>query len=256
LVGYNSVELDIRNSYSYSIAPSRHWANNVFRVWGGSSGRRTITSAYFFSDLWSSIGESDAVRIRDRSTFVDWDFDNIWEMNPNINCGVPYLRALEGSYEYGRVWSDWSEWNTAKAATCEAPGSRERTRFCTRCGETDNETREIPQLTELDGCDPISIRDRQNPISPFGILLENAIVSDIAKISVITPETATINVRVLDNLGNFVFQTSGRSTDVFAWNLTNAAGRFVGNGTYLVVVEATGISGKRYLYSARIGVSR
>jgi hypothetical protein len=40
------------------------------------------------------------------------------------------------------------------------------------------------------------------------------------------------------------------------WDLTNANGRFVANGTYLVIVEATGISGRRYLYSSRIGVSR
>jgi hypothetical protein len=40
------------------------------------------------------------------------------------------------------------------------------------------------------------------------------------------------------------------------WNLTNNAGRYVANGTYLIVVEAIGVSGKRFAYSAKIGVNR
>jgi hypothetical protein len=38
--------------------------------------------------------------------------------------------------------------------------------------------------------------------------------------------------------------------------LTNANGRFVANGTYLIIVEATTISGKTFQYSTRIGVNR
>jgi len=40
------------------------------------------------------------------------------------------------------------------------------------------------------------------------------------------------------------------------WDLTNNAGRFVANGTYLIIVEATGINGRRFVYSARVGVNR
>jgi len=111
----------------------------------------------------------------------------------------------------------------------------------------------------------------------FGILLENAIVSDVARISVIPPEQATVNLVILDNLGNVVFsaddvradprvcpninaaqngQTQGSAPTPIVWNLTNQSGRFVANGTYLVLVEATGISGKVYRYSTRIGVNR
>ena len=112
----------------------------------------------------------------------------------------------------------------------------------------------IPKLTG-DVC-PTSLRNRKPTDTQYGILLENALVSDIAKISVITPEAAQINLAIFDNLGNVVFETSGRSNETFTWNLTNTAGRFVANGAYLIIVEATSISGKRFLYSARIGVSR
>jgi hypothetical protein len=55
--------------------------------------------------------------------------------------------------------------------------------------------------------------------------------------------------------GNVVFENSVTGSDV-SWNLTNGAGRFVANGTYLVVVEVKGVNGKVYAYSARLGVKR
>ena len=118
--------------------------------------------------------------------------------------------------------------------------------------------------------DPSSIRHRQANNARYGIVLEKAIVSDMARISVITPEPATVNLRIMDNLGNVVFTADGVGATALGrhggngcpqqtqitWNLTNQSGRYVANGTYLVVVEATGISGKTFQYSTRIGVNR
>ena len=111
------------------------------------------------------------------------------------------------------------------------------------------------------------IRNNTSRDTRHGILLENAIVSDVAKISVITPEPATITLRIIDNLGNVVFsETTVRAglkpahtnaaDNAIVWNLTNQSGRYVANGTYLIVVEATSISGRRFSYSARIGVNK
>jgi len=52
-----------------------------------------------------------------------------------------------------------------------------------------------------------------------------------------------------------VFDANGR-TDSFVWDLTNKTGRNVANGSYLVIAEAKGVSGKVYRYSAKIGVKR
>ncbi|MCL2845692.1 MAG: hypothetical protein FWE23_09655 [Chitinivibrionia bacterium] len=131
---------------------------------------------------------------------------------------------------------------------------------------------------ENGGANSIRNPDNRNiQTSRHGILLENAIVSDFAKISVITPEQATANLRILDNLGNVVFSADGVGAgfarpenrtngdlggqtpplhNAIIWNLTNNNGRFVANGAYLIIVEATGISGRRFTYSARIGVNR
>jgi hypothetical protein len=158
------------------------------------------------------------------------------------------------------------DWETTTPATCEAEG--EEVRSCSRadCNHI-GEWRQILQLTEncerecdVCGNNPCicstSIRGNNSRDSRYGIVLESAVVSNFAKISVKTPESATVNISILDNLGSVVFETNGRNSDNFVWNLTNNTGRFVASGTYLVLVEATSVSGRRFTYSARIGVNR
>ena len=94
----------------------------------------------------------------------------------------------------------------------------------------------------------------------YQILLEESVVSQEAKIKVITPETVRINLIVYDNTGNIVFEKSNavsNGNEWISWNLTNNAGRIVANGSYLVIVEATGVtSGKVYRDSKKLGVKR
>ncbi|MCL2845390.1 MAG: hypothetical protein FWE23_08075 [Chitinivibrionia bacterium] len=127
----------------------------------------------------------------------------------------------------------------------------------------------------VDGIVPPSfIRERQPvSLSQYGILLENAVVSDVARFSIITPEPAMANVRIFDALGNVVWSVDdvgaycirpatmtvgdlGVCNTPLQWDLTNTTGRLVASGTYIIAVEATTISGRRYRYSARIGVKR
>jgi hypothetical protein len=63
----------------------------------------------------------------------------------------------------------------------------------------------------------------------------------------------------MDALGNVVFTETAVGANhhlPIIWNLQNQSGRFVANGTYLIVVEAIGFSGKTYQYSSRVGVKK
>ncbi|MCL1947720.1 MAG: hypothetical protein FWF51_11340, partial [Chitinivibrionia bacterium] len=69
-----------------------------------------------------------------------------------------------------------------------------------------------------------------------------------------TESPKEIKVIIYDNTGNMVF--SGEGANAKLWDLRNKSGRFVANGSYLVIVEAKSANGKTYWYSAKIGVKR
>jgi len=100
------------------------------------------------------------------------------------------------------------------------------------------------------------IRDIQKSDGRTGIRLSKNVVSDKAEFEVILPSDKVLEVRavIYDNTGNAVFEKTQNSAK-FVWNLTNAAGRNVANGTYLIIVEAKGINGT-YAYSAKVGVKK
>jgi len=94
----------------------------------------------------------------------------------------------------------------------------------------------------------------------YGIKLTNGnIVSDKAEFSVVLPndKSTDVNIIVYDNTGNVVFEKSEEKSDnEILWDLTNLQGRKIANGSYLIIVQAKGNSGKIYRYSVKIGVRR
>jgi uncharacterized protein YjdB len=112
-------------------------------------------------------------------------------------------------------------------------------------------------ICDIGDDDDTSIRRRQPTDGKRGILLENAIVSDFARFEVKTPNASLVNIRITDNLGNALFEASGRSSETFVWDLTNNAGRLVASGSYLLIAETIDlVTGQIYVYHARIGVKR
>jgi len=70
-----------------------------------------------------------------------------------------------------------------------------------------------------------------------------------------------VKLAIFDAAGNVVHNVethcyTSHTPCAVIWDLANANRRIVANGTYLIIVEAIGISGKRYSYSARVGVSK
>ena len=102
-----------------------------------------------------------------------------------------------------------------------------------------------------------TISSIQKSDNRYGIRFAENPVSDKAEMSVILPNNeiaVETKIAIYDMTGNVVFSTTTR--DNASWDLRNSAGRFVANGTYLVIVEVKSTSGKIYAYSARLGVKR
>jgi len=95
-----------------------------------------------------------------------------------------------------------------------------------------------------------------------GIAFENSITTSdkTAKFVISTPEQSQITLSIFDNLGNLLntqtLRTDRNGEVKGEWDLTNEAGRFVANGTYLVIAEVKDRNGRTYTYSARLGVKR
>jgi uncharacterized repeat protein (TIGR02543 family) len=190
-----------------------------------------------------------------------------------VNESTRLIAQLNGDNCYNlpciHVWSDWSDWSVIKPATCELPGMMERVRLCTLCSVVNEVVRLIAQLNGNNCYDPSQNRDAREACDGerYGIVLENAVVRDSAIIRVIVPEVSKARIGIFDATGNLLFDSSKKSSKkpVFGdehyeiktvWNLSNKSGRMVANGTYLIVVQVRGESGKIHQYSARIGVRR
>jgi len=60
-----------------------------------------INSSYFLNNIGSGVGNGStsgtytctAAEMRQKSTFVDFDFISIWDIDPNINNGYPFLKG-------------------------------------------------------------------------------------------------------------------------------------------------------------------
>ena len=102
-----------------------------------------------------------------------------------------------------------------------------------------------------------SITTLQKSDNRHGIRFATNPVFDKAEISVVLPNNERAietKIAIYDITGNVVFSTTAR--DNVSWDLTNTAGRFVANGTYLVIVEVKDRNGRTHTYSARLGVKR
>ena len=105
--------------------------------------------------------------------------------------------------------------------------------------------------------DPISDVKKSN--NRYGIRFANNIVSDKAKISVVLSndqKAVSANFVVYDMMGNVVFTAKANGNEPISWDLRNNSGRFVANGTYLVIAEVKDTKGMNHHYSGKLGVKR
>jgi hypothetical protein len=87
----------INNSYSTSIV-------NVMNSGAGSglvySNSGTITNSYYNKETSGQNDEGEGkttAEMRQRATFIGWDFNEIWGIDSNVNCGYPHLLDFDYS---------------------------------------------------------------------------------------------------------------------------------------------------------------
>ena len=211
------------------------------------------------------------------ATGHDWNDFGIWDTTKRANCEETGIRTrtricrnnaehidreTETIAELGHFFEIWS---IVKQATCEEEGIQ--TRNCFTCHHKD--ILPIPQLTgEI--CNSVSIFDKEKSNNRYGIKFAQNIVSDKAEISVILPNNERAietNIAIYDMTGNVVWASTASTASTgstgsatgaagLSWDLRNSAGRFVANGTYLVIAEVKDRNGRMYQYSAKLGVRR
>ena len=112
------------------------------------------------------------------------------------------------------------------------------------------------------GVEETSISNAKKSNNRHGVKFAVNPVSEKAEISVILPNNERAietNVVIYDMTGNVVHSgatTASATGGAIVWDLRNSAGRFVANGTYLVIAEVKTVNGKVYQYSSRLGVNR
>ncbi|HOZ31013.1 MAG TPA: T9SS type A sorting domain-containing protein, partial [Bacteroidales bacterium] len=103
LVGSMSNRTSISKSYSTGaiIAIGSPSVTNVGGLVGFTEGNSNATDSYWDIET-SGYSESDGgtgkttAELKIESTFINYDFTNIWGIDPNINDGYPYLRDGSG----------------------------------------------------------------------------------------------------------------------------------------------------------------
>ncbi|MCL1947186.1 MAG: hypothetical protein FWF51_08590 [Chitinivibrionia bacterium] len=227
-------------------------------------------------------------QLKNENSFIGWDFENIWAIDENgeINDGYPYLRSLAQSYEVNEI-DDGNNENNNINGNNENNGNNETDGNIDGNNENNgnnniddgnrvdgnneiggiggnnniddgNRVDENDEANGTNGNDNTSIGDVKKSNNHYGIKFKKNVVSDELKIVKVTlpdgKDGKTTKTVIYDNTGNVVF--SGEGKNASAWNLQNNAGRFVANGSYLVIVEAKSANGMIYRYSAIIGVKR
>ena len=216
-----------------------------FRVMGGGSGG-TVTAPTINRQPGSitlNVGQAAQWTV-DAGGTAPLTFQ--WQVSTNGGTSWTNATAAHGS---GGTTATF----TTVAATSTMNGNRYRVRVTNSAGTvTTNGNATLTVRVDT----PTSLRDYKKFDGKYGVVVTtNPIKGNSAEFVVKTPEKAEINLIVYDMTGNVVFRTSGRDEKI-VWNLTNPAGRFVVNGTYLVIVEARGMSGKVYMYYGQVGVNR
>ena len=249
----------------------------------------TITNCYYDAQTSGKIDDDgrgvpkNTGQMKRQTTYINWDFTDIWTIDAEINGGYPYLRSLVPFVEVSDISgiptsTTYNQTITLNGIVLPQTATNKTIVYSVVSGNATINGHNITftavgevtiRATIADGKKTVdytkdftitvaagtSISDVKKSGNGLGIIFEKTVVSDelkIVKIALPDGKDGKITKTVIyDNTGNVVF--SGENAKV--WDLRNKSGRIVANGTYLVIVEAKS-GDKSYMYSAKVVVKR
>lgn len=95
LAGYVGSNSTVLNSYSVGMVSANAYVGGMI---GSSYEGTTVSGCYYDSE---NSGQSDTgkgepkttAQMKQQATYVGWDFNNVWDIDPAINDGYPFLRG-------------------------------------------------------------------------------------------------------------------------------------------------------------------
>jgi hypothetical protein len=247
LVGITTNRTSVSKSYSTGaiVAIGSPSITNVGGLIGFTEGNSTTTDSYWdietsgYTTSDGGTGKTTA-ELNDELTFIDYDFTDIWGIDPNINDGYPYLRdGSEGllpiKLEYFEAelynnevelkWKTSAEINNDYFTIERSDNGIDFTIVTTIEGAGNSSESHLYSYIDSNTLSGISYyrlkqTDFDGKFEYFDIV---SITSEVA--------VATTNIDVYPNPSNGIFTVSTNSDDIKSYSILDSSGRIVTNGT-------------------------
>ena len=98
LVGSNSSSGTITNSFASGNVLGIHWTGGLV----GSNSDGSVINSYYNKEASEQNDEGKGeprttVEMKQKNTYINWDFNDIWAIDPTKNNGYPYLQIFENN---------------------------------------------------------------------------------------------------------------------------------------------------------------
>ncbi len=257
LVGLTSNRTSVSKSYSTGaiVAIGIPSITNVGGLIGFTEGNSTATDSYWdietsgYSTSDGGTGKTTA-ELKVESTFVDYDFTDIWGIDPNINDGYPYLRDGDGGLlpiklEYFEAelynnaveltWKTKAEINNDYFTIERSDNGIDFTLVTTIEGAGNSSESHLYSYTDINILSGISYyrlkqTDFNGKFEYFDI------------VSITSEDAEESNIDVFPNPNNGNFSISINTSKTTCYSIIDSTGRIVSNGTLNSFVNNIDIS--------------
>ena len=83
---------NITNCYNIGVISS---LGNIGGICGSATSTTNVSNSYCLNLYGSQVGtQLTSSQMKDKANYMNWDFDEVWDIDPNVNEGYPFLRNI------------------------------------------------------------------------------------------------------------------------------------------------------------------